>query len=138
MLPDADDKRARERASSSVGPARGFFGPTNQYDLVVADGEIAQALDPTHLESVPRHVVNASRGLVDEVVVALHLRIENDAPTGERQLPEQTLGHEQVQRVVDGRSREHGYALSGAGENLFSRGVFVREENVIRYGQPLG
>ena len=58
-------------------------------DLIIANLEAFDVLDVTHLHLLPRHVVDAPGGLVDDVVVGLDLRIEDDRVGGEVELPEE-------------------------------------------------
>src|SRR5689334_20832577 len=77
------------------------------HDLVFAHVEARELGDACNIERVPRNVVDGPRRLVDEVVVALQVGVEDDFAFAQRELENQALFDEQVERVVDGRARQH-------------------------------
>src|SRR5437763_17209427 len=78
-----------------------------QNDLILADVDAREPVHARDRELLPRDVADRAAILVDEVVVRIDLRIEDDATLSEDQLAEQPLRDEEVQRVVDGGARDH-------------------------------
>src|SRR6266480_2464721 len=100
-------------------------------DLIIANLETLDVLDVRHLHLVPRHVVDAPGALVDEVVVGLDLRVEDDRVGGQVELAEEPSLDEEVEGVVDRGPRDHGKAGLDARPDLVGGGVLVGEEDVL-------
>src|SRR2546430_11651065 len=100
-------------------------------DLIIANLETFDVLDVTHLDLVPRHVVDAPGALVDEVVMGLDLRIEDDRVGVEVELAEEPSLDEEVQGVVDRGPGDHGEAGLDARPDLVGGGMLVGEEDVL-------
>src|SRR2546430_2090626 len=96
------------KKKGSMFGAAFLFAPHD--DLIIANLETFDVLDVTHLDLVPRHVVDASGALVDEVVMGLDLRIEDDRVGGQVELAEEPSLDEEVEGVVDRGPRDHGKA----------------------------
>ena len=111
--------------------------PPAHHHLVFSHPEAAQRLDLAHLQRVPGNVVVRPGAVIDEVVVVHQLRIEHHFPFRQHQRPQQPLGHEEVERVVDGGAGDHREVLLDPGPHFVRRGMVVGEEDVAGHGQPL-
>ena len=80
--------------------------PTAQDHLKLLDLEVPDPFDARHVEGIPGQIVNFAGLGVDEVMVAVQVRIEDQPPLFERMLSKQALLDEEVERVVHGRARQ--------------------------------
>src|SRR4051812_32734009 len=114
---------------SSVASNKKLLLPSAHHYLVVVNVVPAERLDVANLHFVPRDVVDAARLLVDEVMVRLGLRIEDDAVVGEVERLEETFLDEEVQRVVDRGAGDVREAPLDALPDQIGRGMLVGLED---------
>lgn len=75
--------------------------------------------------------------LIDEVMMVLHMAVEDDGSSRKGVAAKQTFLDEEVQCVVDGGSRHHREFLAHSFQDFFRRGVTIGVEHELTNGDSL-
>jgi hypothetical protein len=110
---------------------------TAHHHLIVVNLEARQRSRVAHFDLIPGDVVDPAGVFIDEVVMVIRLRIEEHRVGSEMHLPQEPFLHEEIERVVDGRSGDHGEILPNAGPHLVGRGMLAGVEHVCGDGDAL-
>src|SRR5687767_11176036 len=105
---------------------------------VFVDVVFAKVVDVADLDLFPVDVVNGAGLLVDEVMVRLELRIENDAFGVEMKGAEDPFLDEQIEGVVNGGAGDRRETGGHLAPDTVGGGVIRGGEDVLSHGQAVG
>ena len=111
--------------------------PGAHHYLVVGDFEVRQRFVAVHFDLIPGDSIDPAGGFIDEVMVTFRIRIEEHRVGSEMQLPEQALLHEEIERVVDGRTGDRREILSSDGPHFVGGGMLLSSKNILRNSDAL-
>ncbi len=100
--------------------------------------EIPQVVDPRHGKRVPRQVMNAAAVLIDKVMMAANVWVEDGAASAQGVPADESFSDKEAERLVNAGPRDTRKYLPGFRPHLACRRMFIRVKNVLRYRDSSG
>src|SRR6478752_9202281 len=119
--PRADEAVCLMELSAAFCRARGLL-PAHDH-LILAYVEAVQAVHAANVERRPWDIHDLTGFVIEKMVIRIELGIEDDFAFGKHEFAEQAFFREQVERVVNGGSRQHRKAALHLGPYLVGRRV---------------